>query len=93
MRSCTDAEIKSYDQFCDVNAYIYHISDPNLSMDDVLNWYITNPDKPNWIYGTPTFTEARSGFIVKGDVKYIIRITYYDGHQGVQLTFEGPYKN
>ncbi len=92
IRSCSSDEIKNNDSACDVNSYIYHISDSNLSMDDVLNWYITNPAKPNWIFGTPVFTEARSGNIVKGNIRYIIRITNYGGYKGVQLTFEGPYK-
>ncbi len=93
MRSCTFEETKNNDSACDVNSYIYHISNPNLSMDEVLNWYISNPANPNWIFGTPVLTEARSGKVVKGDINYIIRITHYGEHQGVQLTFEGPYKN
>lgn len=79
------------DRFCEVNSFIYQIPKPGLSVDEVLNFYVSNPN-PSWIYGTPTFSQANSGKITKGDTYFIIRIAGLNGtDNGVQLTFEGPY--
>lgn len=91
-----DGRIKSCgylenDKFCEVNFFLYHITKPGVSVKEVLDWYVSNPN-PSWIYGTPTFTEANSGKIVKGDTYFIIRIAGLNGNEGVQLTFEGPYE-
>lgn len=91
-----DGRIKSCgylenDKFCEVNFFLYHITKPGVSVKGVLDWYVSNPN-PSWIYGTPTFTEANSGKIVKGDTYFIIRIAGLNGNEGVQLTFEGPYQ-
>lgn len=88
MKSCGYQETN---KFCEVNSFIYHIDKPGLSVNEVLNWYVSNPN-PSWVYGTPTFTQANSGKIVKGDTYFIIRIAGLNGNKGVQLTFEGPYE-
>lgn len=89
MKSCGYQETS---KFCEVNSFIYHITKPGLSVDEVLNWYVSNPN-PSWVYGTPTFTQANSGKIVKEDTYFIIRIAGLNGTgNGVQLTFEGPYE-
>lgn len=89
MKSCGYQESN---KFCEVNSFIYQIPKPGLSVDEVLNWYISNPN-PSWVYGTPTFSQANSGKIVKGDAYFIIRIAGLNGTEnGVQLTFEGPYE-
>ena len=89
MKSCGYQELN---KFCEVNSFIYQIPKPGLSVDEVLNWYVGNPN-PSWVYGTPTFTQANSGKIVKGDTYFIIRIAGLNGTEnGVQLTFEGPYE-
>ena len=89
MKSCGYQESN---KFCEVNSFIYQIPKPGLSVEEVLNWYVGNPN-PSWVYGTPTFTQANSGKIVKGDTYFIIRIAGLNGTEnGVQLTFEGPYE-
>lgn len=89
MKSCGYQESN---KFCEVNSFIYQIPKPGLSVDEVLNWYVSNPN-PSWVYGTPTFTQANSGKIVKGDTYFTIRIAGLSGTEnGVQLTFEGPYE-
>lgn len=89
MKSCGYQESN---KFCEVNSFIYQIPKPGLSVDEVLNWYVSNPN-PSWVYGTPTFTQANSGKIVKGDTYFIIRIAGLNGtDNGVQLTFEGRYE-
>lgn len=89
MKSCGYQESN---KFCEINSFIYQIPKPGLSVDEVLNWYVANPN-PSWVYGTPTFSQANSGKIVKGDTYFIIRIAGLNGTKnGVQLTFEGPYE-
>lgn len=89
MKSC---DYQKTDKFCEINSFIYQIPKPGLSVEEVLNWYIGNPN-PAWVYGTPTFTQANSGKIVKDDTYFIIRIAGLNGTEnGVQLTFEGPYE-
>lgn len=89
MKSCGYQESN---KFCEVNSFIYQIPKPGLSVNEVLDWYVSNPN-PSWVYGTPTFTQANSGKVVKGDTYFIIRIAGLNGTEnGVQLTFEGPYE-